>query len=265
MNPPANNSEFSHGSHAATRGTTPFDSPREHAADSPDQLRLSETFVSRQGEGRLTGTNSFFIRTSGCNLRCWFCDTPYASWNPDGELHDIDAIVDRVIQSGVRHVVLTGGEPLLPPASVQLAEKLLSRELHLTVETAGTIYRPIPFDLLSLSPKLASSTPNPSEHARWNRLHDERRLPLDTMRALIDSAKEIQVKFVVDSERDYDEVISIVADLKVAADNVWIMPQGTTNEELDAAATWLRPWASSQAFRFCDRMQIRWYGNRRGT
>ncbi len=78
------------------------------------KFRVAETFTSRQGEGMLTGTMSHFIRLSGCNLRCWFCDTPYASWEPEGVWQSAAAIVEGARQSGTEHVVLTGGEPLLP-------------------------------------------------------------------------------------------------------------------------------------------------------
>ncbi|TWT93873.1 7-carboxy-7-deazaguanine synthase QueE [Stieleria varia] len=228
-------------------------------------MRVAETFTSRQGEGKLTGVESFFVRTSGCNLRCWFCDTPYASWNPVGESHSIDSLVQQAVQSGCRHVVLTGGEPLLPESCVALTQQFAATGLHLTVETAGTIFRDIAYDLLSLSPKLAASVPDASDHPRWNELHERRRMPIDTMRRLIEVSKAFQVKFVVDSRDEFDEVDEVVRLLQVEPDDVWIMPQGSTNESLDAAASWLTPWAHSQGYRYCDRMQIRWYGNRRGT
>src|SRR5690606_37742531 len=102
-----------------------------------DRIRIAETFTSLQGEGRLTGTRSFFIRTSGCNLRCWFCDTPYASWQPEGEMQSVDALVTAAIESGCQHIVLTGGEPLLPEASAELVRCLRAAALHVTIETAG--------------------------------------------------------------------------------------------------------------------------------
>jgi 7-carboxy-7-deazaguanine synthase len=228
-------------------------------------MRISETFSSRQGEGKLTGTPSFFIRTSGCNLRCWFCDTPYASWNPSGESATIRQLVDQALTSENRHVVLTGGEPLLPAPVTTLTEALTSAGMHLTIETAGTIDRPIACDLLSLSPKLSDSTPDRSQHPRWNRLHEARRMPVDVMRRLIAAAGDHQVKFVVGDSTDRDELLRVVDELNVAAENVFIMPQAITVDELDATAEWLLPWANAEGFQYCDRMQIRWYGNRRGT
>ena len=79
----------------------------------PATLPISETFFSVQGEGKLTGVPSFFIRTSGCNLRCTWCDTPYASWNPERTIRSVDELVDEVVASGagVRRVKGPAAEP----------------------------------------------------------------------------------------------------------------------------------------------------------
>ena len=94
-------------------------------------------------------------------------------------------------------------------------------------------------------------------------------MPIGVMRRLIDRTLngdgEFQVKFVVDSADDYDELLEVVTAMQVAPSDVWIMPQGSTNEAMDAAAIWLKPWTIKQGFHYCDRMQIRWFGNRRGT
>ena len=76
-------------------------------------LRIQERFVSVQGEGVLVGVPSSFVRVSGCNLRCAWCDTPRTSWTPEGETESLDEIV-RWCGEGPRHVVLTGGEPVSP-------------------------------------------------------------------------------------------------------------------------------------------------------
>jgi 7-carboxy-7-deazaguanine synthase len=228
-------------------------------------VSISETFTSRQGEGKLTGTPSVFLRTNGCNLRCWFCDTPYASWNPSGELRTVGSLLRQCLDSGLRHVVLTGGEPLMQKSAMAIAEAVMDAGLHLTIETAGTIDKPIACDLLSISPKLAGSAPDAVEHPRWHERHDKRRLPLGVMRRLIAAAQDVQVKFVVCDASQFAEINACVADLSVAADDVFIMPEGTSVAALDAAADWLAPWVRSSGYRYCDRMQIRWYGNRRGT
>jgi 7-carboxy-7-deazaguanine synthase len=228
-------------------------------------IRVAETFSSCQGEGKLTGTPSYFIRTSGCNLRCWFCDTPYASWQPSGARMAIDQIVQLVAESALQHVVVTGGEPLLIAEAVELSRMLGERGWHVTIETAGTVFQPLSCDLMSISPKFASSAPPADEHRRWNRLHSRRRKPVETMRRLIDLAPAYQLKFVVDTPDDYAELYELTETLRADPADVWVMPQGSTVEAMDRAATWLRPWCQSQGFQYCDRMQIRWFGNRRGT
>ncbi len=246
---PLRKSEFSHASVPTTRGT----------------LRVAESFTSRQGEGKLTGVESFFVRTSGCNLRCWFCDTPYASWDPRGTARSLESIVGDAVDSGLQHVVLTGGEPMLPKESPELCRMLRDQDLHVTIETAGTIDREMECDLMSISPKFESSTPDAHDHPRWSLLHQQRRLPIETMRRLIERAPQYQLKFVVDTPADYPELLEIARQLEADPADVWVMPQGSTNEAMDRAQTWLRPWCESHSFQYCDRMQIRWYGNRRGT
>src|SRR5664279_5163899 len=137
-------------------------------------MRIAEVFPSIQGEGLLSGVPSLFIRVSGCNLRCRWCDTPYTSWAPEGEDWPLDRLLEWVKGFPVyRHVVLTGGEPMLFPAIVQLSKELREAGLHITVETAGTVYQDVECDLMSLSPKLANSTP---EDPVWRERHDERRI-----------------------------------------------------------------------------------------
>src|SRR3954467_9030907 len=104
-------------------------------------MRIAEIFYSIQGEGKLTGVPSVFIRASGCNLRCTWCDTPYASWNPEGDDVPVAQIVERVRAfPAARHVVLTGGEPMVMADVGKLCESLKAANYHITVETAGTRY-----------------------------------------------------------------------------------------------------------------------------
>src|SRR5687767_4831943 len=128
-------------------------------------MRLAELFHSIQGEGKLVGVPSVFVRASGCNLRCTWCDTPYASWDPEGEEFAVDEIVRRVgahDEGGAppKHVVVTGGEPMIMPDVVELCDALKSRSHHVTIETAATVYKPVKLDLASLSPKLSNSMPS---------------------------------------------------------------------------------------------------------
>src|SRR5580658_1180766 len=77
------------------------------------RVKISEIFYSIQGEGMLAGVPSVFLRTSGCNLRCTWCDTPYTSWKPEGDDQPLDVILADVRQHSATHVVVTGGEPMI--------------------------------------------------------------------------------------------------------------------------------------------------------
>src|SRR6478735_7351841 len=102
-------------------------------------MRVSELFHSIQGEGKLVGVPSVFVRASGCNLRCAWCDTPYASWDPEGDELSVVQILEQVAAHPAKHVVLTGGEPMIMPDIVPLTASLRSSGYHITVETAATV------------------------------------------------------------------------------------------------------------------------------
>src|ERR1043165_9491318 len=185
-----------------------------------ETLPIAETFLSIQGEGKLTGVPSFFIRVSGCNLRCGWCDTPYASWAPEGKTKPVGELVDQVKSSGVRFVVLTGGEPMMFEPIVGLNKELRRAGHHVTIETAGTIYRSLQCDLMSISPKLANSTPG--THARpdprgpsgaWRERHEARRINIPALQALINENGTRQLKFVVAAPADIPEIESILGRL----------------------------------------------------
>lgn len=209
------------------------------------------------------GTPSVFVRTTGCNLRCWFCDTPYTSIRPEGSQRDYHDVLNRVLESGCTHVVLTGGEPMLQPHIVQLTEELRRHQRFVTIETAGTIYRPVKTDLMSISPKLANSTPR--QLNRWIERHERDRDQPDVVRRLIRESP-YQLKFVVDRPEDLDEILRYLDQFpEVAADCVWLMPQGIHNDELAEKALWLAPASERLGFRFCPRRHIELYGSVRGT
>ncbi|MEM7604495.1 MAG: 7-carboxy-7-deazaguanine synthase QueE [Myxococcota bacterium] len=229
-----------------------------------DSLRISEIFVSIQGEGLLTGTPSVFVRTSGCNLRCRWCDTPETSWSPEGEHRSLSDIVREVRATGVKHAVLTGGEPLLDGAMLPLARALRTQGLHLTVETAAT-YLPKAFedglfDLASISPKLAGSTP---VGTRFATVHDARRHRPDVIRRLMKG--DYQLKFVPSTPDDLDEIDAIVNEVGAARERVLLMPEGVDVPALDRAAEWLVDACVARGYRFCDRLHIRLFGHTRST
>jgi 7-carboxy-7-deazaguanine synthase len=249
-------------------------------------LRLAEIYTSLQGEGLLTGTPSVFVRASGCNLRCWFCDTPHTSWEPEGEDWPVEEVfleVQRLAQWGrlpacqeagrlearpmerVRHVVITGGEPMLFAELVPLCQRLSAAGLHITIETAGTLFLDLPCDLLSLSPKLASSTPSADEAGRWSARHERDRHQPDVIRKLLDRYP-YQLKFVVDTPGDLEEVQAWLAEFsEVCRDRVLLMPQGIDARQLAETGEWLEPYCREHGFAFCPRKHIEWYGATRRT
>ena len=228
-------------------------------------IRISEIFHSVLGEGRLTGTPSVFIRTSGCNLRCWFCDTRYASWEPEGDSWDIDTIVAAVTKWPTSHVVITGGEPMIFEELGQLCHELRRQKRHITIETAGTIHRDLECDLWSISPKLSNSTPVGYASEEWVKQHDHRRNRPDVVRSLM-ALGDYQLKFVVGSILDAAEVLEYLKELgDWDRDRVMLMPRGTTAEDLRLQSTWLTSWCRDHDLKLCDRAHIYWFGNRRGT
>jgi 7-carboxy-7-deazaguanine synthase len=228
-------------------------------------MKIAEIFYSIQGEGRLTGVPSVFVRTSGCNLRCAWCDSDYTSWRSDGEKYSVAEVLDRVGAFPMRHVVVTGGEPLIAPGIEELCAGLRERGYHITVETAATVFKPLACDLASLSPKLANSTPHQREGGRFADMHDHLRLQLDVIRAFMNHC-DYQLKFVVDQPQDMREVLTILEKLPgVDRTKVLLMPQGVTRAELDQRAEWLSELCKEHGFRYCPRLHIELYGNRRGT
>ena len=228
----------------------------------PVTLFISETFTSIQGEGLLTGVPSVFLRTSGCNLRCRWCDTPYTSWEPTGRRETLEGLMAIVEASPARHVVITGGEPMLQAGIEPLTAAISAAGYHITIETAGTIFRPVAVDLLSISPKLSDSTP--AEPARLAARHERDRLNLPVLQKLIAHAPH-QLKFVAASLADIEEVAALVHQLDVAPDRVLLMPEGRTVAEIDAHLPALIPACNANGWRLCDRLHLRLFGNTPGT
>jgi 7-carboxy-7-deazaguanine synthase len=230
-------------------------------------MLVAEIFHSIQGEGELSGVPSVFVRTAGCNLRCAWCDTPYASWEPEGVAMTVEAVVAAVVRHPARHVVLTGGEPMIAPAIADLAAALRDLGRHVTIETAATIAPGgIACDLASLSPKLLNSAPDSRQHAAWRRKHEALRWQPAVVRAWLD-AYPYQLKFVVAQPADVEEIEGMLAQLQreVPRHKVLLMPEGTTAAGLRQRAVWLADLCKQRGFRYAPRLQIELYGNQRGT
>jgi len=251
-----------------------IDIERSDADAETGDLPINELFQSLQGEGRLAGVPSVFVRTSGCNLRCWFCDSYHTSWEPTHDWFTIDDVLAAVEEYDADHVVLTGGEPLIHDSSADLLERLADRGYHTTVETNGTVVPDAPIDLASVSPKLASSTPtadrDPDGDGEWADRHEERRLDVPTLAELVETY-DTQLKFVVTGREDMAEIerlverVRDVASARVRDDDVLLMPEGQTRDQLEATRETVADLALEFGYRYTPRLHVDLWNDAPGT
>ncbi len=259
------------------------------------KFSVSEIFVSWQGEGRLTGVPSVFVRLAGCHLRCRFCDTPYSQSISDGHIETLDSILGKVremiqipqfpnlanwirkntteksnplavrgadlwtpeipLDQPVSHVVLTGGEPLLFTETETLVRELQRMGLHVTIETSGTRFLPTECALVSISPKMQNSG-NPEK------LRDVSR----TLKPLIEDARDWQIKFVVDSREDMAEILEFLERFPfLDRKNVLLMPQGKSAEEIRMREENVLELARENGLGFSPRAHLFWFDAKRGV
>lgn len=232
-----------------------------------------EIFHSLQGEGISMGRPSVFVRLSGCNLACQWCDTPY-TWFFEGHAGphrggqsfdrsansvtwDIEQVASAIRDFGCRHIVFTGGEPLLQQPALAALCALLGPDYHIEIESNGTVALTPGFDAhvhqLNLSPKLRHSG-NP----------DDLRL---IGSALGGHARDPRAwfKFVIAEPEDADEVAALAERFALPAERILLMPEGTTPQTLRARSAWLAPLCQARGWRFTDRLHIHLYGDTRGT
>src|SRR5690606_12139465 len=170
------------------------------AAAPADRLRITEIFLSLQGEARDAGWPTLFVRLTRCPLRCQFCDPPYAFHG--GQWRGIDDILAEVAGHGVRHVCVTGGEPLSQKRCIGLLRRLCDAGHLVSLETSGAI------DISEVDPRVSRvldiKTPGSGEVARnrWDNL------PLLTAHD--------QVKFVICSRADYEWARDVLAEHRLA-------------------------------------------------
>jgi 7-carboxy-7-deazaguanine synthase len=224
-------------------------------------MKISEIFHSIQGEGILAGVSSVFIRTSGCNLRCTWCDTPYTSWKPEGTDQSVASILEVVGQYPARHMVLTGGEPMLFEESVVLCDELRKLGHHITIETAGTVFRPVACDLMSISPKLSNSTPHQDPY--WSIQHEKLRLQPEVLRRLMGHC-DYQLKFVVAAPEDLNEIDPLVEELGAAPEKVLLMPEGRDGKTLNERSVWIAELCKARGYRYSPRLHVLLWGDKRG-
>ena len=239
-----------------------------------------EVFHTLQGEGLSLGRPAVFIRASLCNLHCRWCDTDY-TWNWEGTPwpHDRDGEAgyhkyrreEQIIELPpaevaalasrfpCRHLVLTGGEPLLQQDEFAEVLKLLREgdaSWTAEVETNGTLIPSPGLDALiahfNVSPKLANAG-----------MPEEKRLVPEALAWFTENPRA-WFKFVVRNEKDLAEVTTVQERLGFTPDRVFLMPEGRSPEELQDRATWLAEVCRDRGFRFTDRLHVRLWGPARG-
>ena len=232
-----------------------------------------------QGEGKLAGIPSLFLRTSGCNLACkWLlpnyeishCDSPEPSIDIQEQVSiSADDAFDTIKQNigVIKHFVVTGGEPTLQAEALIPLIKRLKNELnlHITLESNGTIYHPALFDLIdliSLSPKLSTSFAGKSNHTHYKRTRNV----IKQVVALRQKGHDFQLKFVMSSPRDIDEIKEISANIDgLRNDDILLMPLGADGIELNQTAQLTSLLAVENGWRYCPRLHIDIWGNLAGV
>ena len=231
-------------------------------------MKISELFFSIQGEGELTGIPSVFVRTSGCNLRCRWCDTKYASWKPEGENVTINHLLEKVCSYPARHVVISGGEPMIAKGIKDFTRLLKESGKHITIETAGTIApNGIQCDLASLSPKLSDSTPKEGDISKeWIDRHESKRLDYGILSEWV-NLYNFQLKFVVSKEEEIKEIQNVISRIKgkILPEKVLLMPEGIDPDTLRSRYDLLIDLCKENGYRLCNRLHIDLFGNTPGT
>jgi len=228
---------------------------------------IAEIYPCIQGEGSRVGHPSILIRTLGCNLRCGWCDTPFTSWKREkGSFSNKDIIPILESNPQIHEVIVTGGEPCLYKELDDLIDICKKYQKAITVETNGTLTRSQKMmesiDLVSISPKLSNSIPSDSY---WRTKHDNSRINVEAILQWINWASDYQLKFVVSSTKDLDEIEELLKHVDIDKQKVYLMPEGTTEEQLHPKRQWLADLCIKEGYSYCERIHIVIYGDKRGV
>jgi 7-carboxy-7-deazaguanine synthase len=201
-------------------------------------LSVSEIFESLQGEGPNRGQPVVFLRTAGCNLRCTWCDTPYALELRQGTRMSSEEVLEKIKSFSAKHIVLTGGEPMiqqqfLKPIFEQLPEH------YVEVETNGGFASDIDehINQYNCSPKLTGS---------GNKSYELKLLPNE----------KTWYKFVIDTDEDLNETLDFIHDYKLPSDRIQLMAQGRTKVEQEEKMDWVEELSKEHGFFFTPRLHI---------
>ena len=243
-------------------------------------IPINEIYTCLQGEGKLMGIPHILIRVTGCKLRCQFansfCDTPYSSWSPEKGRFSYDDIHNFYEKhSHIKHTMITGGGPTSHPEMLQELCKIGKQYGHyITIETEGSEYVSTVGDLISLSPKLSNSTPRPGTvmpftgkkvTEKQKEQHEKGRCNYEAMKMLLDVHPDYQLKPVISSEKDLQEVKELQEILSIPNNKVWLMPEGLEPKQLNKRRRWLMDLCTEQGYNFTDRLHIIAYGDIRGV
>lgn len=233
---------------------------------------IVDLFTCVQGEGKLVGVPHILIRTSGCPLRCTFkdtiCDTPYSSYYPEKgkyTLNDIIKFIDDNPQ--IKFAMITGGEPTMHSELLYMLVNILhNRNKFITLETAGSyLIEDLEIDLVSLSPKMNNSVPKLSDSISQVIIdrHNKYRTNYVAMKNLIRRSTDFQIKFVISDVADLDEIKEFQERLNIENKDIYLMPEGIESEQITTKHLWLLDYCIKFGYNLCDRLQIRYYGNKR--
>lgn len=228
-----------------------------------ENLKLSELFVSLQGEGPSLGKPCVFVRLAGCNLHCRFCDTKYTwdfqtyRYEDEVRVRSIGDVADEIVATGKSRVVITGGEPLIQRRALERLLALLPETFAVEIETNGT-FTPgeclaARVDQWNVSPKLENAG-------------DPRgaRVVPAALSALLATGRAY-FKFVLERPGDAAEALALAAELGVPNERVLFMPQATSREELSERAPLVAAEALTRRVGYSHRLHVELWGGRRGT
>ena len=216
-------------------------------------MKITNIFFSIQGSGRNIGVPAVFVRLTGCNKRCSFCDTEYSF--KGGKKMSILKVLHKVASFNCRHVVITGGEPLLQQDElIDLMEKLLSTEslfYYFEIETNGTIPPKKRLaeltDLFTVSPKF----------------EDFEYAPIFSSIEKLAERPEVIFKFVIDKKEDMKDVLQFVRQYNREGREVFLMPCSKTAEEHNSRLKLVIDCAKQFGFRATPRLHILAYGGKK--
>lgn len=238
-------------------------------------MNIIEKFSTLQCEGRYLGVPSFFLRSTGCNLRCaWknpngsvtLCDSPFTSWEPQKgqKMNSEDVLNELSKHPQIKHVVITGGEPTLQIDLASIVKDLISKDYKVTIETNGTRYMHLPGAFMSISPKLASSYSQIANSVEYQ-MHTRNNLNWPNVVKKYIENNDYQIKFVYNEKKDLDEILYFCDTLKVPHDNIVLMPQGITTEQFKEKEKEIFKTCIEYGFHYSPRTHIDIFGNVRGV